>query len=114
MFKLNEKYQINKNTLKCDYIRYSPIEISTINAANSQIYINIPREDSVICLLNSYLEINFDLLHAATNNRYVDGNEIRLVNLGPIALFSYKLTTSSGKHIEDISHAHIVSLMYKH
>ena len=45
---------------------------------------------------------------------YVDGNNIRLVNLGPIALFSnYKLTTSSGKHLENIDHAHIVSLMYK-
>ena len=34
--------------------------------------------------------------------------------MGPIALFSnYKLTTSSGKHLEEISHAHIVSLMYK-
>ena len=45
---------------------------------------------------------------------YVDANDIRLVNLGPIALFSnYKLTTSSGKHLEEISHAHIVSLMYK-
>ena len=43
-----------------------------------------------------------------------DANDIRLVNLGPIALFSnYKLTTSSGKHLEEISHAHIVSLMYK-
>ena len=65
-------------------------------------------------MLNSYLEIKFDVLHAATNNRYVDGNEIRLVNLGPIALFSiYKLTTSSGKHLENVDHAHIVSLMYK-
>ena len=45
---------------------------------------------------------------------YADNNETRVVNLGPIALFSnYKLTTSSGKHLEDISHAHIVSLMYK-
>ena len=26
---------------------------------------------------------------------------------------NYKLTTSSGKHLEEISHAHIVSLMYK-
>ena len=44
----------------------------------------------------------------------VDGNNIRLVNLGPIALFSsYKLTTSSGKHLENIDHAHIISLMYK-
>ena len=34
--------------------------------------------------------------------------------MGPIALFSnFKLTTSSGKHLEDISHAHLVSLMYK-
>ena len=65
-------------------------------------------------MLNSYLELNFDVLHAGTNNRYVDDNDIKLVNLGPIALFSnYKLTTSSGKHLENIDHAHIVSLMYK-
>ena len=115
MFKISEKYEINRDNLKCDYIRYSPSEISTINTANSQVYINIPREDSVISLLNSYLEINFDVLHAvAPNNRYVDGNNIRLVILGPIALFSnYKLTTSSAKHIEKIDNAHIVSLMYK-
>ena len=95
MFKLNEKYQINRDILECDYIRYGPSEINTINTANSQVYINIPREDSVISLLNSYLELNFDVLHAATNNRYVDGNDIRLVNLGVSALFSnYKLTTS--------------------
>ena len=114
MFKLSENYEIDRRILKCDYIRYSPAEISTINTANSQIYINIPREDSVISLLNSYIELNFDVLQAATDNRYVDANDIRLVNLGPIALFSsYKLTTSSGKHLEEISHAHIVSLMYK-
>ena len=114
MFKLNEKYEINRDILKCDYIRYAPSEISTINTTNSQVYINIPREDSVISLFNSYLELNFDVLHAGTNNRYVDGNNIRLVKLGQIALFSnYKLTTSSGKHLENIDHAHIVSLMYK-
>ena len=55
MFKLNEKYEIDRDILKCDYIRYSPSEISTINTTNSQIYINIPREDSVISLLDSYL-----------------------------------------------------------
>ena len=34
--------------------------------------------------------------------------------MGPVALFSnLKLTTISGKHLEDISHAHLVSLMYK-
>ena len=114
MFKLSETYEIDRRILKCYYIRYSPAEISTINTANSQIYINIPREDSVISLLNSYLELNFDVLHAADNNRYVHANEIRLVNLGPIAFFSnYRLSTSSGKHLEEIGLAHIVSLMYK-
>ena len=114
MFKLSEKYEIDRKILKCDYIRYSPSEISTINTPNSQIYINIPREDSVISLLNSYFEIKFDVLKAATRDRHADADDIRLINLGPIALFStYKLTTSSGKHLENIDHAHIVSLMYK-
>ena len=114
MFKLSEKYEINRDTLKCDYIRYSPSEISTINTANSQVYINRPREDSVISLLNSYLELNFDVLRANNSNRYIDNNDIRLVNLGSIGLFSnYKLTTHSGKHLENIDHAHTISLIYK-
>ena len=45
MFKLNQKYEINRDILKCDYIRYSPSEISTINTANLQVNIIIPRED---------------------------------------------------------------------
>ena len=114
MFKLSENYENDRRILKCDFIRYSPAEISTINTANFQIYTNIPRDDSVISLLNSYLELSFNVLQAATNNSYVDANDLRLVILGPIALFSnYKLTTSSGKHLEEISHAHIVILMYK-
>ena len=114
MFKLTEKYQIDRRILKCDYIRYSPNENRIINTPNSQIYINIPREDSVFSLSNCYLELNFDVLKAASNDRYANADTLRLVNLGPIALFSnYKLTTSSGKHLEEISHAHIVSLMYK-
>ena len=114
MFKPNEKYEIDRRILKCDYIQYSPSEISTINTPNSQIYINIPREDSVISLLYSYIEKNFDVLKAATSNRYADADDIRSINLGPIALFStYKLTTSLGKHLEKTDHAHIVSLIYK-
>ena len=113
MFKLNEKYEIDRKILKCDYIRYSPSEISTINTPTSQIYINIPREDSVISLLNSYSEINLDVLKAATSSRYADADDIRLINLAPIALFSTYMLTSSGKHLENIDHAHIVALMYK-
>ena len=84
MFKLNDNYEINRNNLKFAYIRYNQSERSTISTANSQIYNNITREDSFTSLLNSYLDLKFDVLHAATGNRYVDGNDKKLVNLGPI------------------------------
>ena len=99
--------------MKFDFIRNIPSEISTIIIPKSHIFINILREDSVISLLNSYLKLNFDVLQAATGNRYADGADIRLVSLAVIALFIiHNLTTSSGKHLEEINHAHIVSLLY--
>ena len=112
MFKLNENYEVDRRILKCDFICYAPAETSTIITLNSQIDINIPKEDSFISLLNSYLDLNFEVIKRADNSKYANGNDIRLVNFGPIALFSnFKLTTTSGKHLEDISHAHIVSLV---
>ena len=56
MFKTNENKEINRNFLKCDFIRYSRPEISTINTPNSQTNIDIPREDSVNSVLNSCLD----------------------------------------------------------
>ena len=53
MFELNEKYDVNRSILKCDYIRYSPSK--RINTPNSQRYNNIARADSLISLLSSYL-----------------------------------------------------------
>ena len=55
MFKLNENYEVDQRILKCNYIRYSPSEISTINTPNNQIYINIPRGDSVKTFFGSLL-----------------------------------------------------------
>ena len=64
--------------------------------------------------MNSYFDLKFEVIKRADISRYANGDNIRVVNLGPVALFSnFKLTTSSGKHLEDISHAHIISLMYK-
>ena len=61
MFKLkimiiDENYEVDRRILKCEYNRYSPEETSTIKTAISQIYINIPRQDSGISFLSSYLE----------------------------------------------------------
>ena len=114
MFKLSEKYDVIRNILKCDYIRFSPSVISTIKTPNSYIFNNIPKGDCVGSLKGNLLKSNFDVLHAATNNRFIDGDDIRLVNEGPIALFSnYKLKSRSGKHIEEFNHAHIACLLYK-
>ena len=58
--------------------------------------------------------MNFDVFHAATNNRYVDADGICLINLAVVAFSNkFNLTSSSGKHLETIDHAHIVSLMYQ-
>ena len=65
-------------------------------------------------MFNSYLELNFEVVKKTGNSRYSKGNDKSLVNSGPIALFgNFKLTTSSWKLLEDFSHTHIVSLMYK-
>ena len=65
-------------------------------------------------MLNSYLELNFEVVKRVDIPRYANGDDTRLGNLGPVALFNaFILTTSSGKHLEDISHAYFVSLMFK-
>ena len=95
MFKLIGKSEVDQRLLKCDYIRYSTAENSTINTPSIQIYINVPREDSVISLLNGYLQLNFEVIEKAEKSRYGNDNGLRSVILGPIAFFStFKLTTS--------------------
>ena len=111
MFKLSEKHEVDRRNLKCDYKRYTPSEPSTIDTAKSQMFINIPEEGTVLSMLNGYLHV---LYSANPDNRYADDVDIQKVSLGPIALVSnYKLTTGSGKHLENFSHAHLVSLMCK-
>ena len=70
MFKLNENYEVDRRILKCDYVRYSPAETSTINTSNSQICLIIPIGDSVISLLKSYLDLNFEVIKRADNSKY--------------------------------------------
>ena len=61
MYKLNKKYEVDRKILKCDYLRCSSAENSTKITPNSQIYINIPRENTVISLSNSYLGLYLKL-----------------------------------------------------
>ena len=104
---------MDKPIHKIDFIKYSPSSLATINKNNSNISIIFPREDAFICLQNSYISLEFEVLKN-DDTRYADGDQISLVNFGPVALFSeVKLTTSSGKHLEKVDDLHPISLMYK-
>ena len=86
---------MDKPIHKIDFIKYSPSTLATINNNNSNISIISPREDAYICLQNSYISSEFEVLKS-DDTRYADGDQISLVNSGPVALFSEaKLTTSS-------------------
>ena len=102
MFLLSKKFAVDRPILKCEYIEFFPPSINLVNGKKSQIFVDIPREDSAISMRDCYLELDFIVTHrASAHARYADGDHIRLVNLGPIALFNkYRLTSSSGKEIE--------------
>ena len=104
---------MDKPIHKIDFIKYSHSSLATINDSNSNISIIFPREDAYICLQNSYISLEFEVLKN-DDTRYADGDQISLVNFGPVALFSEaKLTTSSCKHLEKVDNLHPISLMYK-
>ena len=64
---------------------------------------------------DSYLELDFIVTHrAGAHARYAEGDHIRLVNLGPIALFNKnRLTISSCKELEECGKAQVICLMHK-
>ena len=62
---------------------------------------------------NSCISLEIEVLKN-DDTRYAAGDQISLVNFGPVALFSETmLTTSSGKHLEKVDNLHTVSLMKK-
>ena len=95
---------------KIELFKYSPSSLATINNNNSNISINFPREDAYIYLQNSFNSLEFEVLKN-DNTRYVDGDQIGLVNVGPVALFcEAKLVTSSGEHLEKVDNLHPICL----
>ena len=88
---------------KIDFTKYGPSSLATINNNNSNISISLPREDAYTCLQNLFISVEFEV-RKNDDTRLNDGDEIILVNSGPVAFFSEaKLTTSSGKHLEKLT-----------
>ena len=82
---------------------------------NVQVFIDTPREGSAIPLKDRYLELDFDVNRRAGGHAWIaDGDHIRLVNLDPTAPFiKYRLTSASGKELEEIDSTQIICSMYK-
>ena len=54
MFMLDRAEVIDRSITKKDYYRYEPSNLASVNGANTVFRINIPREDTVISLHDSY------------------------------------------------------------
>ena len=117
MFNLSQKYAADRPILKCDCFRYTPLSLNLVNGQNGeniQFFFHMLREDGAISLRERYLELDFNVTRRASSHaRYADGDHIRVVNLGAIALFKkYRLTSSSGKEMDEIDNAHNICLMH--
>ena len=78
---------------------------SCINEVTSQLFIHVPRKDSVFSIKNRCFKLDFDVL-SHSNARYGDEGDICFVKLGRIAPFSEdKLKTGSGRQLKFIFNA---------
>ena len=84
-----------------------------MNTINTNINIILNREENLLNLHDSHLEIEFVVSDDA-GDVFTNDDNIRLVKYGMMALFSsVKLETSGGKAIKYIDHCHPNLLMYK-
>ena len=81
MLSLKSKLVLEKPIHKIDFTKSSPSSLATINNNNSNISISWPREDTYICLQNSYISVEFEVFKNDT--RYLENDHIALFNFGP-------------------------------
>ena len=84
MFQLNENCEVDVRFLRSEYIKYWPVDIYSENSWSSTIYITIHREISVNSLLSFFFDINFEVIKKAGKSRCANGNDIKMIILGPI------------------------------
>ena len=65
MLKINERYEVDRFIFDCVYIRCTPKSLKNVNTDNTQAFIHIPTEDSVISIKDCYIELDFKVTHNA-------------------------------------------------
>ena len=110
---LSKRYNLSPGILKEKKVKYYPENLSILNTDNSTIRIIVNPQEIYLNLNESELQMEFEVLKTA-GTRYADADDIRLVNLAPLALFSeMRLKTSSDKTLEKVGHLHTNILMHK-
>ena len=111
LFSSKNKYALENPIHEIDSVKYSCSSLTISKNNKSNISTNFPGEVAYICLQNSYISLEFEVLRN-NNTRFVDNDQISLVIFGPVASFiEAKLVTSSGKHLEKVDNLHPVCLM---
>ena len=78
-FDLNTTYEFNNDIHKSKIINYKPNNLATMNTVNTNININLNREENLLNIHDSYLEIEFVVSNNAGGVFANDANT-RLVN----------------------------------
>ena len=114
MFSLINKNAVDKPFHKSDSIINSLNSLASINNNSSNISIKLPREDAYICLRNSYISVDFEVVKDADYTRYTDGDELALVNFGLVPAFSEaKLSLVRGNNWKKGDNLHFISKLHK-
>ena len=71
IFSLRNKHAMDKPYQKIDFHKYSPNSLATGNNNISNISISFPREDAYICLRNSHISLEIEVLKN-DDTRYAD------------------------------------------
>ena len=100
MLKIYENYMVDRSTVKCDLVSYTPQTLLSSNIANYQLSIDITKEESVKSLKDSSFETEFDLIRNDNNGRFDAADNTKVCKFGPTAFFSdHKLSCSSWKNL---------------
>ena len=106
MFSLKESFEIDRQRLKCDFIRYVIASLVTLKEIKSLNLYGLIKEDSNFFLKISYKILDFDF-SIQSIFRFGYAQDMFLVKLGPIVLFcEYTSKTTCGKQIDLITNAH--------
>ena len=56
MFKFSKTYEVDRSTLKCDFVLFSPASMNRKDTANNQNFIDMTIEDNAIPSKNKFLD----------------------------------------------------------